>query len=123
MTRSAKGTAEQSGSHVKAKVGLNREVLAQNWSLLRSQLRYKPGWAGREHVELDPQYTSRDCSRRSARNHPGRSEAYCCRACGLVEDRDVNAATIILAAGVIAAGASTWVVRPSVAPKPYARVA
>ena len=39
MTRSAKGTAAEPGSQVKAKAGLNREVLAQNWSLLRSQLR------------------------------------------------------------------------------------
>ena len=123
MTRSAKGTAEQPGSNVKSKAGLNREVLAQNWSLLRSQLRYKAAWAGREYVEVDPKHTSQDCSRCGARNHPGRTETYRCRACGLVEDRDVNAAKNILAAGVIAAGASTWVVRSSVAPEPYARVA
>ena len=122
MTRSAKGTADQPGSRVKAKAGLNREVLAQNWSLLRSRLRYK-AWAGREYVEVDPQHTSQDCSRCGARNDPGRSETYRCRACGLVADRDVNAATNIVAAGVIAAGASTWAVRPCVAPEPYARVA
>ena len=92
-------------------------------SLLRSQLRYKAAWAGREYVEVDPKHTSQDCSRCGARNDPGRSETYRCRACGLVADRDVNAATNILAAGVIAAGASTWVVRPCVAPEPYARVA
>ena len=123
MTRSARGTADQPGSNVKAKAGLNREVLAQNWSLLQSQLRYKAEWAGREYVEVDPKHTSQDCSRCGARNDPGRSETYRCGACGLVADRDVNAATNILAAGVLAAGASTWAVRPCVAPEPYARVA
>ena len=123
MTRSARGTADQPGSNVKAKAGLNREVLAQNWSLLQSQFRYKAEWAGREYVEVDPKHTSQDCSRCSARNDPGRSETYRCRACGLVADRDVNAATNILAAGVLAAGASTWAVRPCVAPEPYARAA
>ena len=41
MTRSGKGTAAEPGSQVKAKAGLNREVLAQNWSLLRVQLKVK----------------------------------------------------------------------------------
>ena len=119
MTRSAKGTQEQPGTNVGAKAGLNREVLSQNWSLLRSQLKYKAEWAGREYLEVDPKHTSQDCSRCHARNHPGRSETYRCKACGLVEDRDVNAAINILAAGVLAAGASTWAVGPCVAPESY----
>ncbi|MXY69773.1 MAG: IS200/IS605 family element transposase accessory protein TnpB [Acidobacteriia bacterium] len=123
MTRSAKGTAAEPGSQVQAKAGLNREVLAQNWSLLFSQLRYKAGWAGRELVEVNPQYTSQQCSRCGSRNRPGKSETYRCRCCGLVADRDVNAALNILAAGVIAAGAQTWAVGPCVAPEPYAEAA
>ena len=123
MTRSARGTAEEPGSQVQAKAGLNREVLTQNWSLLRSQLRYKAEWAGREYVEVDPRYTSQQCSRCRIRNHPGRSETYRCRSCGLVADRDVNAAMNILAAGVIAAGARTWAAGPCVAPEPYANAA
>ena len=123
MTRSARGTAEEPGSQVRAKAGLNREVLTQNWSLLRSQLRYKAAWAGREYVEVDPRYTSQQCSRCRFRTDPGRSETYRCRSCGLVADRDVNAATNILAAGVIAAGAGTWAAGPCVAPEPYANAA
>ena len=123
MTRSAGGTAEEPGSQVRAKAGLNREVLTQNWSLLRSQLRYKAEWAGREYVEVDPRYTSQQCSRCRFRNDPGRSETYHCRSCGLVADRDVNAAMNILAAGVIAAGAGTWAAGPCVAPEPYANAA
>ena len=123
MTRSAKGTAEEPGSNVQAKAGLNREILAQNWSLLPSQLRYKAEWAGREFVEVNPQYTSQQCGRCRTRNSPGRSETYRCRSCGSVADRDVNAAINILAAGVIAAGALTWAVGPCVAPEPYTKAA
>ena len=117
MTKSAKGTVENPGAKVRQKAGLNREVLSQNWSLLRSQLAVKAAWAGREYVEVDPKHTSRDCSRCHARNNPGWSETYCCGACGLKIDRDVNAAVNILAAGVLAAGASTWAIGPCVAPE------
>ena len=123
MTRSARGTKEQPGKNVVAKAGLNREILSQNWSLLRSQLKAKAARSGREYVEVDPQYTSQDCSRCHAPNNPHAAETYRCRACGLVEDRDVNAAINILAAGAIAAGASTWAAGPCVAPKSYARAA
>ena len=41
------------------------------------------------------------------RKRPGRSETCPSAACGLVADRDVNPAINILAAGVLAAGAST----------------
>ncbi|MDE0104560.1 MAG: transposase [Bryobacterales bacterium] len=119
MTRSARGTKEEPGKNVAQKAGLNREILSQNWSLLRNQLQYKAAWAGREYVEVDPKFTSRDCHRCGARNDPGQSETYECRACGLVTDRDVNAAINVLAAGVLAAGASTWAAGPCVAPEPY----
>ena len=117
MTKSAKGTVDKPGAKVRQKASLNREVLSQNWSLLRSQLAVKAAWAGREYVEVDPKHTSQDCSRCHARNDPGRSETYGCGACGLKIDRDVNAAVNILAAGVLAAGASTWAIGPCVAPE------
>ena len=123
MTRSAKGSKGEPGRNVARKSGLNREILSQNWSLLRQQLKYKAAWAGREFVEVDPKHTSQDCHRCHARNNPGTSETYRCAACGLVADRGVNAATNILAAGVIAAGASTWAVGPCVVPEPYANAA
>ena len=122
MTRSAKGTQAEPGTNVTSKAGLNREILSQNWSLLQSQLKYKAAWAGREYVEVNPAHTSRDCSRCHARNNPKSSEVYRCAACGLVEDRDVNAAINIMAAGVLAAGASTWTVGSCVAPEPYMEV-
>ena len=72
---------------------------------------------------MDPRYASQQCSRCRSRNHPGRSETYRGRSCGLVADRDANAAMNILPAGVIAAGAQTWAAGPSVAPELYANAA
>jgi len=96
MTKSAKGSVEEPGRNVRQKAGLNREALSQNWSLLRQQLKYKAEWAGREYVEVNPAYTSQDCSRCGARNNPKASEVYRCKSCGLIADRDVNAAINIL---------------------------
>ena len=96
---------------------LNREMLSQQWGLLRNQLQYKAEWAGREFVEVNPQYTSQDCHRCGARNRRGRTERYRCSACSLGMDRDHNAALNILRAGVIALGAGTWASGPSVAPE------
>ena len=81
------------------------------------RLRYKAEWAGREFVEVNPQYTSQDCHRFGARYRPGRSETYRCSACDLRMDRDHNAALNILRAGVLALGAETWASGPSVAPE------
>ena len=102
MTRSAKGTTEKPGTNVAAKSGLNKSILEQTWGLLRTQLAYKAEWAGRRLVEVNPANTSRDCSRCSARNDPGSSETYHCRACGLVKDRDWNAAINVKRAGTLA---------------------
>ncbi len=38
MTRSAKGTDEHPGTNVKARSGLNREILATGWGELRAML-------------------------------------------------------------------------------------
>ena len=62
MTRSAKGTMEEPGRRVKQKRGLNRTILEQSWGRILEQLRYKAAWAGRTVVEVDPRYTSQDCS-------------------------------------------------------------
>ena len=43
MTRSARGTVEEPGRHVRAKAGLNRVVLDTGWAVLRSMLKYKAG--------------------------------------------------------------------------------
>jgi len=44
MTASAKGTAEQPGTNVTQKAGLNRAILDQCWGELERQLGYKQAW-------------------------------------------------------------------------------
>jgi putative transposase len=59
MTRSAKGTRENPGRNVRAKAGLNREIMRSGWGLLVRRLEDKaPG-----RVEkIKPHYTSQRCS-------------------------------------------------------------
>ena len=102
MTASASGTVEEPGTNVAAKSGLNRAITEQTWGLLRQQLAYKAEWAGRQFVEVDPRYTSQDCSRCGARHSPGKSQWYDCPTCDTSIDRDVNAAVNILRAGNLA---------------------
>ena len=97
MTRSAKGTLEEPGRNVAAKQALNRRILDQSWGLILTQLTYKAEWAGRELVRVNPAYTSRTCSGCGASAPQERYRVYGCPDCGLLLDRDVNAARNILA--------------------------
>ncbi len=88
------------GAH---KRGLNREMLAQTWGMIRQQLAYKAEWAGRRLVEVNPAYTSRICAECGEVNgKPRRYRVFACSVCGHADDRDVNAARNILARGNIA---------------------
>jgi putative transposase len=96
MTRSAKGTSDKPGRNVRAKAGLNREILRSGWGLLVRRLEDKAG----ERVEkIKPAYTSQRCS---ACGHIAaesrKSQAlFACVACGYVCNADVNAARNIAA--------------------------
>lgn len=92
MTRSASGTIEEPGTNVAQKSGLNREILGQTWGILRNQLAYKAEWAGREFVEVNPRYTSRECSNCGQRTPQSEYRTYRCGVCGMEFDRDTNAA-------------------------------
>ena len=102
MTRSAKGSAENPGTHVRQKAGLNREILNTGWSQLRRMLEYKAA-----HVEaVAPMYTSqrcRSCGTADAASRKSQSEFECVR-CGHKGNADVNAALNIMASATGAAG-------------------
>lgn len=105
MTASAKGTVDNPGKRVKQKTGLNREILAQRWGLILSQLTYKAEWAGKTLLTVDPAYTSQTCSGCGiikAGNRQG--EQYACSGCGLTLNADINAAINILRRGQASAG-------------------
>ena len=108
MSRSARGTVDAPGRHVRAKAGLNRSILDQGWGEFRRQVEYKQTWRGGLVLVVDPRNTSRTCpacGHVSAENRKTQAVFLCVR-CGHAADADVNAARNILAAGhaVIACG-------------------
>ncbi|GAA0293831.1 RNA-guided endonuclease InsQ/TnpB family protein [Pseudomonas rhodesiae] len=101
MTRSASGTAEQPGSRVRQKAGLNRSILDQGWGEFRRQLDYKLAWRGGWLVAVPPQNTSRTCpccGHVSADNRQTQAR-FECVGCGYENNADVVGAINILRAG------------------------
>lgn len=101
MTKSAKGTMAAPGRNVRAKAGLNREILARRWGLFLRRLKDKATLAGVDVVEVNPHHTSLRCSccgHTHAESRESQSR-FRCRACGHEAHADVNAACNILAAG------------------------
>src|SRR5690554_5458430 len=61
MSRSARGSVEQPGRHIRQKSGLNRSILDQGWYEFRRQLDYKLAWLGAHLVVVPPHNISRIC--------------------------------------------------------------
>jgi putative transposase len=102
MTRSAKGTAGDPGRNVRAKAGLNREILRSGWGLLVRRLEEKaPGRV----QKIKPAYTSQRCSACGQVDANSReSQArFVCTACGYACNADVNAARNIAAGHAVTA--------------------
>jgi putative transposase len=111
MTRSAKGAARNPGRNVRAKAGLNREILRSGWGLLVRRLEDKaPG-----RVEkIRPHFTSQRCS---ACGHVAagsrKSQAlFRCVACGYADNADTNAARNIAAGHAVTARGGDGTTRP-----------
>ncbi|MDE2936757.1 MAG: transposase [Chloroflexota bacterium] len=78
------------------KRGLNRSILEQSWGRIVNQLVYKAAWADRKLVFVDPRDTSQLCSGCGAKVKKNLGERTHRCGCGLVLDRDHNAAINIL---------------------------
>ncbi len=90
MTASARGSG-----HWRGKAGLNRALLDVAPGELRRQLSYKCAWFGSALVVADRWYpSSKTCSACGPRKPslPLAERTYRCERCGLVIDRDANAA-------------------------------
>ena len=113
MSKSAKGTKEKPGSHVKAKSGLNKAILDQGWGEFKRQLAYKLEWLGGIFLKVYPKFTSQRCSccGFTAKENRLSQSLFKCLACGYSDNADTNAAKNILAAGhaVLACGEATLV--------------
>jgi len=103
MTRSARGTVDEPGRNVSSKAGLNRSILDASFGEIRRQLAYKTSWYRSRSVpsgRFVP--TSKMCSTCGAKkaNLPLSAREYHCHCCGIVMDRDVNAAKNVLCAAL-----------------------
>ena len=101
--RAATGTADEPGTRVAQKRGLNRGMLDASISALYGMIDYKAASAGGRVVRVDPRNTSTDCSECGGRE-PGarRQERYRC-SCGAELDADHNGARNVYARGLLAA--------------------
>jgi putative transposase len=87
-----------------AKTRLAKSVLDAGWSAFRTMLQYKCAHAGVWFAEVDEAFSTQTCSRCNSRAGPkGRKDlgmgGWQCSVCEAVNDRNVNAAHNILAAG------------------------
>jgi len=84
---------------------LAKSISDAAWSAFFSQLSCKAEEAGRQFIEVNPAYTSQDCSTCGHRQKMPLSErVYHCPCCLLSLDRDVNAAKNILRLGLESLG-------------------
>jgi len=103
MTASSKGLG-----HWRGKAGLNRSMLDASLAELRRQLSYKCTWYGSKLVVANRWYpSSKTCSGCGlVKTKLALSErTFCCERCGLVIDRDANAAANL--AGLVKATTGT----------------
>jgi putative transposase len=102
MTRSASGTAQQPGSNVTAKAGLNRSIHDAGWGMFLRVLAAAAESAQRELIAVNPANTSRTCPQcgHCAAGNRVTQASFRCVACGFAGDADVVAASNILRAGL-----------------------
>jgi putative transposase len=95
-TRSAKGSAVKPGRNVAAKAALNRVVLDAGFGLLEQMIVAKAEEAARTVVQVEPRFSSQECSRCGhIAKKSRRRRRFCCVACGFQCHADVNAALVI----------------------------
>ena len=84
---------------------LSRSILEQNWGYFEQLLAYKAESAGGWVSKIDPKYTSKTCSSCDVINEMMTTEpVFKCNECGHEQDRDLNAANVILQRGLSQSG-------------------
>jgi putative transposase len=88
------------------KAGLNKSINDAGWSQFLTILSCKAAYAGKRAEAVPPAYTTQECSGCGERVQKSLSvRTHVCPVCGLVLDRDTNAALNILGAGQARQGA------------------
>jgi putative transposase len=84
---------------------LAKSIGDASWTMFRTVLAHKAASAGRQYAEVNPAFTSQDCSGCGLRAKKKLSERWhFCPVCGTSLDRDENAAKNILALGLQSIG-------------------
>jgi transposase len=111
MTRSAKGTRAEPGTHVRAKASLNRAIHSSVWTLFAQRLEDKAPY----RVErVNPAFTSQCCAvcGHVAPENRKSQAVFECVACGHTANADLNAAMNIAAGHAVTARGGQGVVEP-----------
>ena len=110
MTGSAKGTAEEPGTRVRQKAGLNREILSQGWYGFKQKFEYKCAWNDRIFTPVPARWTSTTCGNcgHSEKANRPTQERFHCRKCNYEANADANAAENIRRRGITPARADDW---------------
>lgn len=103
MTRKAKRKLGTDGKHERngqlAKRAMNRTILRNGWSSFAGKLAYKAQWCGRTLVQVDRFYPSSRLCNNCGHKCDGlllSEREWVRESCGVLHDRDVNAALNIL---------------------------
>ena len=103
MTRKAKKKLDANGNPARngqsAKRAMNRSILRNGWSGFVEKLAYKAQWYGRTLVQVDRFYPSSRLCNSCGHKYAGlrlSEREWVCESCGVLHDRDVNAALNIL---------------------------
>ena len=82
------------------KAGLNKAIQDAGWNAFRRILTCKAAWAGKRVEAIPPAFTTQDCSGCGERMEKSLSvRTHVCPSCGLILDRDENAAGIFFGRG------------------------
>jgi putative transposase len=119
LSRRPRAKPDGNGGYLKngasRKAGLNKSIQDAGWYAFRRILTCKAAWAGKRVEAIPPAFTTQDCSGCGERIYKSLSvRTHVCTSCGLILDRDENAAHNILRAGQ-ARQARTWPAGASVA--------
>ena len=101
LTASARGTVETPGVNVRAKSGLNRELLLRALGEAGRMPEYRLRLRGGLLIKVPPQYTSQKCSvcGHVSENNRKSQALFVCERCGHSANADLNAAENIRRAG------------------------
>ncbi|MFI5987676.1 RNA-guided endonuclease InsQ/TnpB family protein [Streptomyces sp. NPDC051555] len=95
MTSSAKGTAAKPGKNVRQKAGLNRAILDVGFAEINRQIEYKARWHAVTVARVPTFFRSSKTCHQCGWSDTAQTLAdrtFHCQACGMIMDRDANAA-------------------------------